>query len=964
MKRPIESLWIAVCCVVVLSGARVSAETRTWDGGGENDNWSTAGNWGGTAPVADDALVFAGTVRGTNVNDLADWTPFAGLTFNSGAGLFRLTGAPIILGGNIVNNGAAAHQINLGMELNATRTVNTASGNLILNGVLSGSGGLSKSGSSTLFLNGDSTYEGTTAINTGVIRISHPRALGSAAGGTTVASGHRLELAGGITVVDEAVTINGNGGNNNGALQTASGSNTWAGPVIIGSSGARLGVTPSNAMLTVTGVISDGATPFNLAIRNADSGGPTVIANTNAYKGETQVIVGILRLGGGDNRLPTNTVVRLGNSSNVAYAQFDLDGCNQTVAGITQEGSNMVRRITNTSTSTVATLTVNNRSLYTYSGFLSGNLNLEKTGTNRLTLTENNDFTGQVTVRDGTLQVGGAWTLQNATLNTGDGPMGVLAFDTNTVFNIGGLVGTNDLVMTNRYGAAIHLRVRGSQATAFDGRILLGSDFTKVGGGTFAMNNAATYTGRTYLMDGRLVVPTEDVLGVYPETFVQDQIVFGGGTMSFSSNFVLAASNRGITLEAGGGRFEQTDVNAELTVSKSLVGSGGLQKLGAGVLTLPVSNAYEGVTTVSRGILRVAHDHALGGASGGTVVEGGHQLELSDGIKVTDETLTIFSGGMTVTPLPPSAPQPNRGALQAGVNATAEWAGPVVLGNNAARVGAQNGGHLILSGVVEGSVAWYALQTSVNAADRTKGVELRAQNTYAGKTEIVRGVLFLGIENALPATSVLNVHWSAANNAEYAALDLNGFNQTVAGLENTGNSGGNAVVTNRSTTAVTLTVVQDINTEYNGVLAGNFSFVKGGTGTLTLTNRNAHAGTTTVSGGTLRLAVDNALPGNNAVVMSGGTLDIAGTTNTVGSLTVTAQSTLLLGGGELAVSAQTADEWTGELLLEGTLGATTLRFQPALTSGQLSRIRYDGGRVVQNAAGYIGEYYGTVILLR
>lgn len=964
MKCPIESLWVAACCAVMLSGARVSAETRTWDGGGGDNNWSTADNWGGTAPVGGDALVFAGTLRGTNVNDLADGTPFAGLTFNSGAGLFSLSGAPIVLGGNIVNNGTASHLLNLNMALDATRTVNTASGNLTLNGVLSGSGGLSKSGNSTLFLNGDNTYEGATAINTGVIRISHPRALGSAAGGTTVASGHRLELAGGITVVDEAVTINGNGGNNNGALQTASGSNTWAGPVIIGASGARLGVTPSNAMLTVTGVISDGASTYNLAIRNADSGGPTVLANTNAYKGETQVIVGILRLGGGDNRLPTNTVVRLGNSSNVAYAQFDLDGCNQTVAGITQDGSTMTRRITNTSTSTVATLTVNNRSLYTYSGFLSGNLNLEKTGTNRLTLVADNDFSGQVAVHDGTLQVGGPWTLHNATLNTGDGPMGVLAFDTNTVFNVGGLVGTNDLAMTNRYGAVMHLRVRGAQSTAFDGQILLGGDFTKIGGGTFAMNNAATYAGRTYLMDGRLVVPTEDVLGVYPEEFVQDQIVFGGGTMSFSSNFVLAVSNRGITLEAGGGKFEQTDVNAVLTVSKNLVGSGGLQKLGAGVLTLPVSNAYEGVTTVSRGILRLTHDQALGSTSGGTVVEGGHQLELSDGVKVTGETLTIFSGGMTVTPLPPSAPQPNRGALQAGVNATAEWAGPVVLSNNAARVGAQDGGHLIISGVIEGGNAGYPFQTSVHPGNRTKGVEVRAQNTYAGKTEIVRGVLFLGVENALPATTILNVHWSAANNAEYAALDLSGFNQTVAGLQNTGNSGGNAVVTNRSATAATLTVIQNINTEYNGVLAGNFAFVKGGTGTLTLTNRNAHSGATTVSGGTLRLVVNNALPGDNAVVLAGGTLDIGATTNTVGSVTVTAQSTLLLGEGEFAVSAQTADEWTGELLLEGTLGPTTLRFQPALTSGQLSRIRYDGGRVVQNAAGYIGEYYGTVIMLR
>ena len=958
---------VRVFCVVwacVISGLAV-ADTVTWTGGGDSDLWSSAGNWGGTALVGGEALVFAGTTRCTNINDWADATAFAGLTFASDAGVFNLSGASITLDGNLVNNSARAQLINLGLVLNATRTVNVAGHNLTLAGSLSGSGGITKLGTNMLFVTGDNAYDGVTTINAGALRISHPHALGSSVGGTIVVATNRLELAGNIMVSDESVTINGNGGNNNGALQTVSGSNTWAGPIIIGTTDARIGVTPSNGMLVVSGVISDGSNTYSLAVRNADNGGPTVLTGTNAYKGETKLIVGTVRLAGGNDRLPTNTVVRLGNGSNISTATLDLNGCNQTVAGITQDGTTMTRKIINSSTTLVSTLTVNTRASFTYSGSLSGNLNLEKMGTNRLTLSAFNDFTGQVTVREGMLYIAAVSALYDATLNTGVTPMmGTLAFDTNTVINVGGVIGSNDLVMTNSVGAPIHLRVRGAQTTSFDGRILLGSDFTKTGAGAFTLKNPATYTGRTYLLDGRLIIPSEDVLGVYPETFVQDQIVFDGGTLSFSSNFVLSASNRGITLNAGGAKFEQTDVNSTLTISKNLIGSGGVGKLGSGVLTLPVSNAYDGVTTVSRGILRVANNYALGSPLGGTVVESAYQLELADGVCVMGETLTINSGGMTTTPVPPSAPQVNRGAFQAGVNATAEWAGPVVLANSSTRVGAQNGGHLIISGVISGSSAANPLQVSGNPTDRMKGVELRGANTYAGKTELVRGVLVMGAENTLPSTTIVNVHWSSANSNEFALLDLNGYSQQVAGLQNAGYSGSYAVITNRSATTATLTLNQSIDTDYNGLLLGNIALVKDGPGTLILTNQNAYSGITMVSGGTLRLAVNNALPVTNAVVFAGGTLDLTGSAQTLGVLSVIAPSTLRVNGGTLTVQAQTPDEWSGDLVVEGTLGATTLRIQPALTSAQLARIRYEGGSVVQNAAGYINKAYGTAILIQ
>ena len=34
---------------------------KTWSGGGADNNWSTGGNWGGTAPTSGDTATFNGT---------------------------------------------------------------------------------------------------------------------------------------------------------------------------------------------------------------------------------------------------------------------------------------------------------------------------------------------------------------------------------------------------------------------------------------------------------------------------------------------------------------------------------------------------------------------------------------------------------------------------------------------------------------------------------------------------------------------------------------------------------------------------------------------------------------------------------------------------------------------------------------------------------------------------------------
>ena len=257
MKNCGRIIRVAFVFSLVLGVAALHAQTRTWNGGGGDDNWSTANNWGGTVLIGGESLAFGGMARCTNVNDLAADTSFNGITFNSGAGLFLLSGSRITLGGNVSNNtSSTSHRINFDMILNGTRTFNVAAGNLFLNGNVSGSGGMTQSGTNILLLAGTNSYQGATTVSAGTIRLLSDNALGTADAGTTVANGYRLELGGGVTVTGEVVTINGNGGNNSsGALQVQNGSNTWAGGILLGSTDARIGVGASSAsgILVVSG---------------------------------------------------------------------------------------------------------------------------------------------------------------------------------------------------------------------------------------------------------------------------------------------------------------------------------------------------------------------------------------------------------------------------------------------------------------------------------------------------------------------------------------------------------------------------------------------------------------------------------------------------------------------------------------------------------------------------------------
>src|ERR1043166_6954015 len=81
--KPLRCTIRVIGMLGVLQYACISqAATRTWDGGGTNNNWTTATNWvGDTSPVAGDDLVFPlGAAGLSNTNNFAAATVFNSIT--------------------------------------------------------------------------------------------------------------------------------------------------------------------------------------------------------------------------------------------------------------------------------------------------------------------------------------------------------------------------------------------------------------------------------------------------------------------------------------------------------------------------------------------------------------------------------------------------------------------------------------------------------------------------------------------------------------------------------------------------------------------------------------------------------------------------------------------------------------------------------------------------------------------
>lgn len=174
--------------------------------------------------------------------------------------------------------------------------------------------------------------------------------------------------------------------------------------------------------------------------------------------------------------------------------------------------------------------------------------------------------------------------------------------------------------------------------------------------------------------------------------------------------------------------------------------------------------------------------------------------------------------------------------------------------------------------------------------------------------------------------------------ASGATLDLNGCNQVIASLANSG-PGGGSIVNSSATKPLTLSInPASGSTTFSGVISDTssvtaVSVMKSGAGTQIFDGINTYRGTTTVNGGTLQLGTSGNL-GSGVLSVISGTFDLNGRSQTVsnfggtgGALTNSSSTTSTLtvnipagSGGNLGAQITTPSAGNIDIIVNPTSG--------------------------------------------
>ncbi|WP_425500499.1 beta strand repeat-containing protein [Pedosphaera parvula] len=464
------------------------------------------------------------------------------------AGPFNETVGGVVLSGGTISGGT--------LTVNSPNTF-AISGGTISGAILAGSGGLTKSGTSTVALNSANAYTGKSTISGGTITIN--TATADACFGTPPAS-----------VVADQLTLDGGtialGSSANASLNTNRG-------ITLGSGGGTFSLTskdltvPGN-IVGVGGLAKSGANALTLSGANTFAGNFTIIGgsinfNGNDVAGHGNIIVG-----------PTTSAVTLRSSGTSPFTSTVTNN-------ITINGGG---------TSDIDTFASSGNTLI-YNGRISGSgvlLRGKGGGAGSVILLGNNSaFSGGLILNQGSLSLGhqnaagtsaltilplaGTVTptlLANTALTGGNAITNAINIaSTNRTFAFGG---TNDLELSGPINLASTagsttptISVANTGATILSGAISgpSGIGFTEGGAGNLTISGVAnTYDGAT-VVNGNLRVNGSI-------TSSSSVTINGGGVLSGNGAVPSVALNSGGTISPG------STIGALTTGSETWAGGG------------------------------------------------------------------------------------------------------------------------------------------------------------------------------------------------------------------------------------------------------------------------------------------------------------------------------------------------------------------------------------------------------
>lgn len=422
--------------------------------------------------------------------------------------------------------------------------------------------------------------------------------------------------------------------------------------------------------------------------------------------------------------------------------------------------------------------------------------------------------------------------------------------------------------------------------TLFSGEMSGSGAFVKTGGGTMTLGGANTYTGDTTIAAGTLRFQSGGSLSTATAVTVSTAARFD---LNDTSQTIGSLAGGGAIL-LGGGTLTSGGSNASTTFSGVVSGTGGLTKAGTGTLTLSGVSTFTGATNVAGGTLRIGSG-SLSPLTA-TTVAAGAVLDASDSM-------------------------PALGSLAGG--------GRVLLGAGTLTVGG-NQTSTTFTGIISGTGGLTKIGSGV--------LSLGGANTFAGPTSISAGVLRLTTGGRLASTTAVSV-------APGAALDVFGTTQMIGSL-----AGGGSVLLGSGVLAAGL---NNTSTTFAGAMSGPGSFIKAGTGTMTLTGANTYTGLTAITQGRLLQAGGTLSDQTLVAVLGSGTWDLNGATQAVSGLI--GNGSVLLGDGRLTVGGTGASSaFSGSLSGRGALvkaGAGLF----ALTAAN----DYSGGTFLQGGTLLVGS---------